>query len=61
MVAAQASLEHFTFFLLGLSDLDDFDDISKDSYCMPKNVVSKNKVNYKLTLLVYKKKLSRNN
>ena len=52
MVAAQASLERFTFFLLGLSDLEDFDDISKDSYCMPKNVVSKNKVNYKLTLLV---------
>ena len=48
-MATQASLEWFTFFL---SDLDDFDGISKDSYCMPKNVVSKNKVNYRLTLLV---------
>ena len=50
-----------TFFLLGLSDSHNFDDFSKDSYHMSKNVVSKNKVNYKLTLLVYKKKLSRNN
>ena len=52
MVAAQASLEGFTFFLLGLSDPDNFNDFSKDSYHMSKNVVSKNKVNYKLTLLV---------
>ena len=61
VVATQASLERFTFFLLGLSDPDNLDDFSKDSYHMSKNVVSKNKVNYKLTLLVYKKKLSRNN
>ena len=57
MVAAQASLERSTFFLLGLTGLsysDDFDDFSKDSYHMFKNVISKNKVDYKLTLLVYK-------
>ena len=54
MVAAQASLERFTFFLLGLSDPDDFDDFSKDSYHMIKNVLSKDKVDCKLTLLVYK-------
>ena len=56
MVAAQASLERSTFFLLGLTGLsysDDFDDFSKDSYHMFKNVISKNKVDYKLTLLVY--------
>ena len=53
-MAAQASLERFTFFLLGLSDPADFDDFSKDSYHMFKNVISKNKVDYKLTLLVYK-------
>ena len=50
VVAATASLERFTFFLLGLSDLDDsaififFKYFSKDS-SMSKNVVSKNKAN----------------
>ena len=56
-----ATLERFTFFLIGLIDLDDsailifFEYFSKDSY-MPKNVVSKNKANYKLMLLVHKEK-----
>ena len=54
MVASQASLERFTFFLLGLSDPDYFDDFSKDSHHVIKNVVSKDKVDCKLTLLVYK-------
>ena len=54
MVAAQASLERATFFLLELSDPDNFDDFSKDSYHISENVDSKNKVNYKPALLVYK-------
>ena len=52
LVAAPASLERFTVFLLGLSDPDDsaifkfcFEYFSKDSY-KSKNVVSK-KANYK--------------
>ena len=66
MVVVQASLEPFTFFLIGLIDLDDsaiflfffifFEYFSKDSY-MSKNVVLKNKANYKLMLLVHKEKL----
>ena len=56
-----AILEPFTFFLIGLIDLDDsailifFEYFSKDSY-MPKNVVSKNKTNYKIILLVHIRK-----
>ena len=53
LVAALASLERFTFFLLGMSDLDDssifkfcFEYFSKDSF-MSKNVVSKKKAIYK--------------
>ena len=53
LVAALASLECFTFFLLGMSDLDNssifkfcFEYFSKDSF-MSKNVVSKKKANYK--------------
>ena len=61
----QATLDSFTFFLIGLIDLDDsaiflsfffFSEyFSKDSY-MSKNVVLKNKANYKLMLLVHKEK-----
>ena len=47
VVATPASLERFTFFLLGLSDLDDsvilkfcFEYFSKDSYHMSKSVAS---------------------
>ena len=67
LVAAAASLECFTFFLLRLSDLDDsaiinfyFEYFSKDAY-MSKNVVSKKKPIIKLILLANKeKKKSRN-
>ena len=58
VVVVLAISEHFTFFLIGLIDLDDsailffFEYFSKDSY-MPKNVVSKNKANSKLMLLVH--------
>ena len=60
VVVISAILEHFTFFLIGLIDLDDsaiiyiyfFEYFSKDSY-MSKNVVSKSKANYKLMLLVH--------
>ena len=58
VVVVPAILERFTFFLIGLIDLDDsailifFEYFSKDSY-MPKNVVSKNKANSKLMLLVH--------
>ena len=59
---APASLERFAFFLLGLSDLDDsaiskfcFEYFSKDSY-LSKNVVSKNKANCNVMLLVDKEK-----
>ena len=59
VVAAPASLECFTFFLLGLGDSAIFklclENFSKDSY-VSKNVVSKNKANYKLMLLVQKEK-----
>ena len=54
VVAAPVSLERFTFFLLGLGDLDDsaifkfcFEYFSKDSYHVPKSVVSKNKDDHK--------------
>ena len=58
VVVVPAILERFTFFLTGLIDLDNsailifFEYFSKDSY-MFKNVVSKNKANYKLMLLVH--------
>ena len=58
VVVVLAILERFTFFLMGLTDLDNsailifFEYFSKDSY-MSKNVVSKNKANYKLMLLVH--------
>ena len=58
VVVVLAILERFTFFLMGLTDLDNsailifFEYFSKDSY-MFKNVVSKNKANYKLMLLVH--------
>ena len=61
VVVVLAILERFTFFLTGLTDLDNsailifFEYFSKDSY-MFKNVVSKNKANYKLMLLVHKEK-----
>ena len=59
VVAAPASLECFTFFLLGLGDSAIFklclENFSKDSY-MSKNVASKNEANYKLMLLVQKEK-----
>ena len=67
MVAVRDSLKRFTFFLLGLSDLDNsvififffflsnFQKICTRS----KNVVSKNKANYKLMLLVHKEKISK--
>ena len=61
VVVVLAILERFTFFLMGLTDLDNsailifFEYFSKDSY-MSKNVVSKNKANYKLMLLVHKEK-----
>ena len=66
VVAVPASLERFTFYLLRLSDLDDstifffFEYFSKDLW-MSKNVVSKNKANYKLMLLVHKEKKSSKN
>ena len=66
VVAVPASLECFTFYLLRLSDLDDstifffFEYFSKDLW-MSKNVVSKNKANYKLMLLVHKEKKSSKN
>ena len=62
MVVFQATLDSFTFFLIGLIDLYDsaififfFEYFSEDSY-MSKNVLSKNKANYKLMLLVHKEK-----
>ena len=61
VVATAASLERFTFFLLGLDDFDILklclENFSKESY-MSKNVVSKSKANYKLMLLVHKEKSS---
>ena len=66
MVAVPDSLKRFTFFLLGLSDLDNsvifiFFFLSNfQKICtMSKNVVSKNKANYKLMLLVHKEKISK--
>ena len=67
MVAIRDSLKRFTFFLLGLSDLDNsvifnfFFFLSNfQKICtMSKNVVSKNKANYKLMLLVHKEKISK--
>ena len=61
VVVVPAILERFTFFLIGLIDLDDsailifFEYFSKDSY-MSENVVSKNKANYKIILLVHIRK-----
>ena len=58
VVAVLAILERFTFFLMGLTDLDNsailifFEYFSKDS-SMSKNVASKNNANYKLMLLVH--------
>ena len=61
VVATPASLESFTFFLLGLDDSAIFklclENFSKDSY-MSENVSKKKKANYKLTLLVHKEKNS---
>ena len=57
-VVVPAILEQITFFLIGLIDLEDsailifFEYFSKDLY-MPKNVVSKNKANYKFMLVVH--------
>ena len=52
-LASPASLQRFTFFLLGLGDLDDsaifkscFEYFSNDSFHMPKNIVLKNKASY---------------
>ena len=60
VVVTPASLERFTFFLLGLCDSAIFklclENFLKDSY-MSKNVASKSKANYKLMLLVQKKKI----
>ena len=63
VVATWASLEGLTFFLLVLNDFDDsvifkfcFEYFSKDLYMCLKNVVSKNKVNYKLMLVIHKGK-----
>ena len=59
VVADPASLERFTFLLLGLDDSEILksclENFSKESY-MFKNVVSKRKANYKLMLLVHKEK-----
>ena len=61
MVVVPAIWERFTFFLIGLINLDDsailifFEYFSKDS-CMFKNVVSKNKANYKVMLLEHRGK-----
>ena len=58
VVVVLAILERFTFFLMGLTDLDNsailifFEYFSKDS-SMSKNVASKNNANYKLMLLVH--------
>ena len=57
VVAAQASLDRFTFFLLGLDDSAIFklylENFSKDSY-MSKNVVLKSTANYcKLIRFLY--------
>ena len=68
MVAVPDSLKRFTFFLLGLSDLDNsvififfFFILSNfQKICtMSKNIVSKNKANYKLMLLVHKEKITK--
>ena len=60
VVAAPASLECFTFFLLGLGDSAIFklclENFSKDSY-ISKNVASKNKANYNISsCFLYRKK-----
>ena len=61
-VAAPASFECFTFFLLRLSDLDDsaiikfcFEYFAKDVY-LSKNVVSKKKPIVKFILFVHREK-----
>ena len=67
MVDTLVSLKHFTFFLVGLSDLDDsaifkfcFEYFSKDLY-MSKNFVYKNKANaHAHASCTQRKKLSRN-
>ena len=61
MAVVPAILERFTFFLIGLIDFDDsalffFEFFLKDLYMSknrPKNVVSKNKANYKNMFLVH--------
>ena len=62
VVVVPAILEHFTFFLIGLIDLDDsailiflsfFQNIRICLKIGPKNVASKNKANYKLMFLVH--------
>ena len=52
-LATPVSLQRFTFFILGLGDLDDsaifkscFEYFSKDSFHMSKDTVLKNKANY---------------
>ena len=61
VVVVPASLERFAFFLIGLIDLGGsaififFEYFWKDSY-VSKDIVSKNKANHKLILLVHKEK-----
>ena len=60
VVAVPASWERFTFCLLGLSDLDYSTIfifwIFFKRFAMSKTVVSKNKANYKLMLLIHNEK-----
>ena len=60
VLGVPVSLERFTFFLIGLIDLDDFPCSSFlsifEKICMSKNVVLKNRANYKLMLLILKEK-----
>ena len=67
VVVVLAISEHFTFFLIGLIDLDDsailifLSFLQKICICLkigPKNVVSKYKANYKLMFLVHIEKNS---
>ena len=59
VVVISAILEHFTFFLIGLIDLDDsailffLSIFQKIHIYMSKNVASKSKADYKLMVLVH--------
>ena len=61
VVVILAILERFTFFLMGLIDVNDsailifFEYFPKDLY-ISKNVVSKNKASYKIMLVVHTEK-----